>query len=233
MRYFQSCRRHPFRSDWASRMQALGAIETFFFFVGRTNIDFPIFPMRCLATRDSLYMPQIEKKMGERIGTSTRQEDRKCELGKSLESSLVPYNWRDLTYFFISKNRRQQESNHFWMGPMLPSLRLLLTILGVFVAGIHRVWKHTFTQELPLKFSNPAGFVQQPPQKRKGHRYQIPPWRFCDFLLHLNSQPVKSRFSGWWFWISSDHPCRRSKPSACFKQWTNCRDLWWFSISGA
>lgn len=161
MRYFQSCRRHPFRSDWASRMQALGAIKRCFFFV-----------------------------WGERIGTSTRQEDRKCELGKSLESSLIPY-WEGFDLIIFNQSAKIENGAH------APKSTTLIDHFGCFCCWNSPCFKSKLTsQELPVKCTNPEGAT--PPQKKKGgRRFQIPRYLHDDLVnfcyTYINSQPVKSR----------------------------------------
>lgn len=79
---------------------------------------------------------------------------------------------------------------------MLPSLRLLLTILGVFVAGIHRVLKANLLHKSFL-WSVQTQRGQPPPKKKGGRRFQIPRYLHDDLVnfcyTYINSQPVKSR----------------------------------------
>lgn len=97
---------------------------------------------------------------GERIGTSTRQEDRKCELGKSLESSLIPY-WEGFDLIIFNQSAKIENGAH------APKSTTLIDHFGCFCCWNSPCFKSKLTsQELPVKCTNPEGAT--PPQKKGG-----------------------------------------------------------------
>ena len=176
MRYFQSCRRHPFRSDWASRMQALGAI---------THLKFNIAPEKLPPQKESNLLTPNHHFSGAMLNFGGvrvffcvgRTNWYKYQTGNVNLANL----WNRRLYritrgiwpiFSSAKMEGNKSQTTSEWGPCSQVYDSDWSF-WVFLSLEFTVFESKLTaQELPVKFSNPSGFVQPtPPKKKGGHRY--------------------------------------------------------------